>query len=53
MKNQHNDTSSRTLKQEIKAIESDKARLSKLNTSGFAPNLVGAGMEISNIKVEA
>ncbi|MCK8095286.1 hypothetical protein [Pseudoalteromonas sp. 1CM17D] len=40
----------RTLKQEIKAIESNKARLSKLNISGFAPTLVGAGMEISNIK---
>ncbi|MCS0341496.1 hypothetical protein [Vibrio diabolicus] len=40
----------RALKQELKTIESNKARLSKLNISGFAPTLVGAGMEIANIK---
>ncbi|MHB9953975.1 hypothetical protein [Vibrio campbellii] len=40
----------RALKQELKTIESNKARLSKLNMSGFAPTLVGAGMEVANIK---
>ena len=40
----------RALKQELKTIESNKARLSKLNISGFAPTLVGAGMEVANIK---
>ncbi|NRF28640.1 hypothetical protein [Vibrio coralliilyticus] len=40
----------RALKQELKTIESNKARLSKLNISGFAPTLIGAGMEFANIK---
>ncbi|HIF9499006.1 TPA: hypothetical protein ACX6SJ_003498 [Photobacterium damselae] len=40
----------RELKQELKTIESNKTRLSKLNISGFAPTLVGAGMEVANIK---
>lgn len=40
----------RALKQELKTIESNKARLSKLNISGFAPTLVGASMELANVK---
>ncbi|HIF9459158.1 TPA: hypothetical protein ACX6SN_003836 [Photobacterium damselae] len=38
------------LNQELKTIENNKARLSKLNISGFAPTLIGAGMEIADIK---
>jgi hypothetical protein len=40
----------RVLKQELKTIESNKERLSKLNMSGFAPTAIGAGMELANIK---
>jgi len=40
----------RALKEEIKTIESNKKRLSKLNMSGFAPTAIGAGMELANIK---
>lgn len=40
----------RGLEQEVKTIENNKARLSKLNMSGFLGSLAGAGMELTDTR---
>ncbi|MFD2631156.1 hypothetical protein [Idiomarina piscisalsi] len=40
----------KSLEQEVKTIENNKARLSKLNMSGFLGSLAGAGMELTGTR---
>ncbi|WP_417439797.1 hypothetical protein [Idiomarina abyssalis] len=40
----------RNLEQEVKTIENNKTRLSKLNMSGFLGSLAGAGMEFTDTR---